>query len=94
MTGPASTVEWFVCSGIGCCTGVVLLGLVKLALDTDGELATKSVHDAPRPAAYQPPPALPVRAPVRSPRHAAPLVLVETQPIRVLHNARHAKKAA
>ncbi|MBK3572637.1 hypothetical protein JHN63_02115 [Streptomyces sp. MBT65] len=94
MTGPASTVEWLVCSGIGCCTGVVLLGLVKLTLDSDGELATKSVHDAPSYHAYQPPPALPARAPVRGPQHAAPLALAETQPIRVLHHARHAKKAA
>ncbi len=94
MSGPATTAQWLVCSGIGCGAGVVLLGLVKLALDTDGELAARPVHTAPRLPAYQPPPALPARAPVRRPRHAAPLVLVETQPIRVLHHARHAKKAA
>ncbi|MEV0477870.1 hypothetical protein [Streptomyces prunicolor] len=94
MTGPASTVEWLVCSGIGCGTGLVLLGLVKLALDTDGEAAARPVHDAPRNPAYQPPPGLPTRAPVRRPLHAAPLSLAETQPIRVLHHARHAKKAA
>lgn len=94
MTGPASTVEWLVCSGIGCCTGVVLLGLVKLALDTDGEASARPVHTAHRYPAYQPPPALPARAPVCRPRHAAPLALAETQPIRVLDHARHAKKAA
>lgn len=94
MTGPATTAQWLMCSGIGSGTGVILLGLVKLALDGDGEAAARPVHDAPRVPAYQPPPALPARAPVRRPRHAAPLALAETQPIRVLHEARHAKKAA
>ncbi|MER7930528.1 hypothetical protein ABTY96_46720 [Streptomyces sp. NPDC096057] len=93
MTGPASTAQWLVCSGIGCGTGAVLLGLMKLVLDSTGEAAAQPVH-APRLPAYQPPPALPARAPVRRSKHAAPLALAETQPIRVLHEARHAKKAA
>lgn len=76
MTGPASTAQWLVCSGIGCGIGAILLGLVKLALDTGVEAPAH----APRLAAYQP-------------RHAAPLALVETQPIRVLHHARHAREA-
>ena len=94
MTGPASTVEWLVCGGIGYWSSAFLLVLVKIALDVDVKLATKSVHDVSQTPAHQPPPAPPARAPVRQPRHAAPLVLVETQPIRVLHSARHAKKAA
>ncbi|MET7475117.1 hypothetical protein ABZT17_12255 [Streptomyces sp. NPDC005648] len=91
MNGTASATEWLVCSGIGCGTGALVLGLIKLALDTEGVGPGLTAHRSP---AAPPPAALPARAPARRPRHAAPLVLAETQPIRVLHHARHAKKAA
>jgi hypothetical protein len=92
VNGTASATEWLVCSGIGCGTGTVVLGLIKLALDT--EPTTRPSRPAHRYPPIPQPPALPARAPVRQPRHAAPLHLAETQPIRVQHHARHAKKAA
>jgi len=95
MNGTASLTEWLACSGIGCGTGTVLLGLLKYGLDADGDSIPAAAEPADRYPAYQPPPALPARAPVRRPRHAAPPLLAETQPIRVQpHLARHAKKAA
>ncbi|MEU1478944.1 hypothetical protein [Streptomyces sp. NPDC005760] len=93
MNGAATTAEWLACGGIGVGGGAVLLGLFKAALDTDSNAAADSVHRYPPLPA---PPPLPARAPVRSPRHAAPLLALETQPIRCVQSdrARHAKKAA
>ncbi|WP_406157684.1 hypothetical protein [Streptomyces canus] len=93
MNGAATTAEWLACSGIGTGVGTVVLGLLKLGLDTDSNAAADSVHHYPPVPA---PPALPARAPQRRPRHAAPLLAVETQPINCVQTdrARHAKKAA
>lgn len=90
MNGTASAVEWLACSGIGCGAGAVFLSLIKLGLDHEPVGADNSV----RLDAYQPPPALPGSAPQNLRWHAAPPRIDETQPIRVQHHARHAKKAA
>ncbi|MEU1276505.1 hypothetical protein [Streptomyces sp. NPDC005799] len=96
MNGTASAAQWLTCSGIGCGTGAVVLGLIKLALDTESTAARGRQED--RYPAYQPPPALPARAPQSLRWHAAPSLLAETQPIRVqtshARHARHTKKAA
>lgn len=91
MSGAASAAEWAACAGIGSGTGIVVLGLLKVALDV-GHQSTPT----PRLPAYVPPPALPSRAPQLRARHAAPPRLTETQPIRCVqpHRARHARKAA
>lgn len=93
MNGTASAAEWLTCSGIGCGAGAVVLGLVKLALDT--EPTTSPRRPAHRYPAAPAPPALPAHAPQSLRWHAAPPLVDETQPIRVqLSHARHAKKAA
>lgn len=93
MNGTASLTEWLACSGIGCGTGAVFLGLLKLGLDAESTASRNRAED--RYPAYQPPPALPARAPQSLRWHAAPPLVAETQPIRVLpSHARHAKKAA
>lgn len=90
MNGTASAAEWLACSGIGCGTGALVLGLLKLGLD----LEPVGADNADRLDAYRPPPALPTSAPQNLRWHAAPPRVDETQPIRVQHHARHAKKAA
>ncbi|MFR0354114.1 hypothetical protein [Streptomyces sediminimaris] len=90
MNGTASAAQWLACSGIGCGTGALFLALIKLALDEE----PVGSDPADRVPAYQPPPALPSHAPRSLRWHAAPPRVDETQPIRVQHHARHAKKAA
>lgn len=93
MNGTASAAEWLTCSGIGCGAGAVVLGLIKLALDT--EPTTRPSRPSHRYPPITPPPALPALAPQSLRWHAAPPVVTETQPIRVQPSrARHAKKAA
>jgi hypothetical protein len=89
VNGTATAGQWLACSGIGCGTGAVVLGLLKRALDTEAGPG----HTA-RPPVKQPPP-LPARAAQSLRWHAAGHLLAETQPIRVQPSrARHAKKAA
>lgn len=94
MNGAATTAEWLACGGIGTGVGAVVLWGLKCALDFDADLLPDvQAHrypPAPKPAA------LPARAAQCRPRHAAPAVMAETQPIRLVppHHARHAKKAA
>lgn len=92
MNGAATTAEWLACSGIGTGVGTVVLWGVKRALDA-GLLPDVQAHRYPP---IPKPPALPAHAAQCRPRHAAPLLAVETQPIRRVpqHHARHAKKAA
>jgi hypothetical protein len=94
VNGAATTAEWLACGGFGTGVGTVVLWGLKCALDLDaGLLPDVQAHRYPP---IPTPPALPARAPQRRPRHAAPLLAVETQPIRRVppHHARHAKKAA
>jgi hypothetical protein len=94
VNGAATTAEWLACGGIGTGIGTVVLWGLKCALDLDADLLpdVRAHRLPPIPA----PPALPARAPQRRPRHAAPLLAVETQPIHCVQTdrARHAKKAA
>jgi hypothetical protein len=94
VNGPATTAEWLACGGFGTGVGAALLWGLKCALDLDADLLPDvQAHRFPSIPA---PPALPAHAPQRRPRHAAPLIAVETQPIRCMQpdRARHAKKAA
>lgn len=96
MNGAATTAEWLACGGIGTGVGTVVLGLLKLGLDAPDLTGPRARPEADvSPPASTPPP-LPARAPVRRARHAAPLLVVETQPVRCVQpdRARHAKKAA
>lgn len=91
MSGAATTAEWLACAAIGTGGAAVVLGLLKAALDSDHHPAVTT-----RLPAYVPPPALPGRATQRRARHAAPLLVDETQPIRCVQpgRARHAKDTA
>ncbi|EGX60147.1 hypothetical protein SZN_09501 [Streptomyces zinciresistens K42] len=92
MSSPASAAEWLACAGIGIGTGLPLLGLMKLALDTE---PTRSRRAPRRLPPLSPPAALPAYAPQSLRWHAAPPTAIETQPLRVQHHSpRHAKKAA
>ncbi|WP_328439317.1 hypothetical protein OHA71_23555 [Streptomyces sp. NBC_00444] len=89
MNGTATAAQWLACFGIGTCTSAAVLWSFKRALDA-------ALGPANRPpeqdSLIPPPPALPARAPARRPRHAAPPLVDETQPItRVQRRARHAK---
>jgi len=92
MSGAATTAEWLACSGIGTGTGVVVLGVLKAALDHG---ALPDYHATPRPLRVPPMPSHPP-AHWPQPRHAAPPHLDETQPVICVQprRARHAKKAA
>ncbi|MEU2780585.1 hypothetical protein [Streptomyces sp. NPDC007110] len=90
MNGTASTAQWLACTGIGTGVSVPVLVLLKLALDA--ESIPRNRPPRPLPAV---PPALPARAPQPLRWHAAPPVLLETQPLRArTYRPRHAKKAA
>lgn len=91
MNGTASAAEWLVCSGIGISFSAVVLGLMKLALDSE----PVNLPDPQRWPSVEEPPALPSRAPQTLRWHAAPPAVTETQPLRVQpYQPRHAKKAA
>lgn len=96
MSGAATTAEWLACSGIGTGTGAAVLGLLKAALDGSGHQAAAACRAEDRYPPMPTPAALPARAPQLRPRHAAPPLVDETQPIRCVqpHRARHAKEAA
>lgn len=96
MNGAASAAEWVACVGIGSGAGVVVLGLLKAALDGDGHRAAASSHAEDRYPPLPAPAALPARAPQLRARHAAPPLVTETQPIRCVQprRARHAREAA
>ncbi|MFC7906419.1 hypothetical protein [Streptomyces nigra] len=92
MNGTASTAQWLACTGIGAGLTVPMLVLLKVALDSQSIPRDRPARPLPAPAAA---PALPARAPQTLRRHAAPPVLLETQPLRArTYRPRHAKKAA
>ncbi|MFC5217274.1 hypothetical protein [Streptomyces coerulescens] len=91
MNGTASAAEWLACGGIGIGFGALVLGLMKVALDSE----EVTLPDPERLPAVPKPPALPTRAPQTRRRHAAPPALAETQPLRTqTYQPRHAKEAA
>lgn len=96
MTGAASAAEWAACVGIGTGVGTVVLGLLKVSLDGSGHRAAATCRAEDRYPSLPASAALPARAPQLRARHAAPLLVDETQPIRCVqpHRARHARGAA
>ena len=92
MNGAATTAQWLTCAGIGTGSSVVVLGLLKLALDGPPELPYRE-----RPAARLPVlPGPAACATVHRPRHAGPPRVDETQPLTCVQptRARHSKGPA
>lgn len=88
MSGAASTAQWLTCAGIGTGGGGVVLGLLKLALDTEPIVPYRE-SPASRPAPVAPPAEAPAR-------HAGPPQLDETHPLIRFQptRARHSKGPA
>lgn len=94
MSGAATTAQWLTCAGIGTGGGVVVLGLLKVALDVSCDRPFPEPPTAQPPALSASAPAVP--APVHQPRHARPPRVDETQPITCVQpiRARHSKGPA
>jgi len=91
VNGTATAGQWLVCGGIGCGTGAVVLGLLKLALDTT-PAPTPTTDRLPT---LQQPSALPALTEHSLRWDDAGCIPAELHPIRVQPSrARHAKKAA